>query len=163
MFQEDVNTTYARIRSRCAELAKEKESSSKATETEQIQLHAVDPNTSIHINIPSESPTEEVEVKAREIFETFPPGLQRALESGELAKVNDVLGKMSVEEAEEVVEKLGEGGMLSVEEGVIDGTTEEGREKLKGLEEKARAEKLAEEAAARNGGVEEIEVADVDD
>lgn len=74
--------------------------------------------------------------------------------------MNDVLGKMSVEEAEEVVEKLGEGGMLSVEEGVIDGTTEEGREKLKGLEEKARAEKIAEEAAARNGGV---EVADVDD
>ncbi|KAL8656295.1 MAG: hypothetical protein Q9226_002714 [Calogaya cf. arnoldii] len=163
VFQEDVNTTYARIRTRCAELAKEKESNSKATETEQIQLHAVDPNTSIHINIPSESPSEEVEVKAREIFETFPPGLQRALESGELAKVNEVLGKMSVEEAEEVVEKLGEGGMLSVEEGVIDGTTEEGREKLKGLEEKARAEKLAEEAAAQNGGVEEIEVADVDD
>ncbi|KAI4228451.1 MAG: hypothetical protein L6R36_001642 [Xanthoria steineri] len=160
LFQEDVNTTYARIRTRCAELAKEKESNSKATETEQIQLHAVDPNTSIHINIPSDSPTEEVEVKAREIFETFPPGLQRALESGELAKVNDVLGKMSVEEAEEVVEKLGEGGMLSVEEGVIDGTTEEGREKLKGLEEKARAEKVAEEAAARNGGV---EVVDVDD
>ena len=163
MFQEDVNTTYARIRSRCAELAKEKEGNAKTTETEQIQLHAVDPNTSIHINIPSTSPTEEVEVKAREIFETFPPGLQRALESGELAKVNDVLGKMSVEEAEEVVEKLGEGGMLSVEQGVIDGTTEEGREKLKGLEEKARAEKLAEEEAARNGRVEEIEVAGIDE
>ncbi|KAL8983474.1 MAG: hypothetical protein Q9205_002305 [Flavoplaca limonia] len=163
VFQEDVNSTYARIRSRCAELAEEKEGNGKTTETEQIQLHAVDPNTSIHINIPSTSPTEEVEVKAREIFETFPPGLQRALESGELAKVNDILGKMSVEEAEEVVEKLGEGGMLSVEQGVIDGTTEEGREKLKGLEEKARAEKLAEEEAARNGRVEEIEVADIDE
>lgn len=102
-------------------------------------------------------------MKAREIFDTFPPGLQRALESGELDKVNEVLGKMSVEEAEEVVEKLGEGGMLSVEEGVIDGTTEEGREKLKGLEEKAKAEKLAEEWAARNGGLDEVEVADVDD
>lgn len=163
VFQEDVNTTYARIRSRCAELAKEKERNAKTTETEQIQLHAVDPNTSIQINIPSTSPTEEVEVKAREIFETFPPGLQRALESGELAKVNDILGKMSVEEAEEVVEKLGESGMLSVEQGVIDGTTEEGREKLKGLEETARAEKLAEEEAARNGRVEEIDVADIDE
>ncbi|KAL8735189.1 MAG: hypothetical protein Q9166_001065 [cf. Caloplaca sp. 2 TL-2023] len=163
VFQEDVNTTYARIRSRCAEIAKEKESSPKATETEQIQLHAVDPNTSIHINIPSASPTEEVEVKAREIFETFPPGLQRALESGKLDKVNEVLGKMSVEEAEDVVEKLGEGGMLSVEEGVIDGTTEEGREKLKVLEEKARAEKLAGEVPARDGGVDEVEVADDDD
>ena len=70
---------------------------------------------------------------------------------------------MSVEEAEEVVEKLGDGGMLSVEEGVIDGTTEEGREKLKGLEEKARAEKAAEEEGARNGGGDEVEIADVDE
>lgn len=54
--------------------------------------------------------------------------------------MNEVLGKMSVSEAEEVVEQLGEGGMLSLEEGVIDGTTEEGRERLKGLEEKAREE-----------------------
>ncbi|KAL9029095.1 MAG: hypothetical protein Q9196_002623 [Gyalolechia fulgens] len=152
-FQDDVNDTYARIRTRIAEIAEERAANPKATETEQIQLHAVDPNTSIHINIPSASPTEEVEVKSREIFDTFPPGLQRALESGKLDKVNEVLGKMSVEEAEEVVEKLGEGGMLSVEEGVIDGTTEEGREKLKELEEKARAEKLAEEEAARNADV----------
>ncbi|KAL8638767.1 MAG: hypothetical protein Q9228_004110 [Teloschistes exilis] len=163
VFHDDVNSTYARIRTRCAELAKEKASNPKATETEQIQLHAVDPNTSIHINIPSASPTEEVEIRAREIFETFPPGLQRALESGALDRVNEVLGKMSVEEAEEVVEKLGDGGMLSVEEGVIDGTTEEGREKLKGLEEKARAEKLAAEAAGDEQVSKEIDVADVDD
>lgn len=64
---------------------------------------------------------------------------------------------MSVEEAEEVVEKLGEGGMLSLEEGVIDGTTEEGREKLRGLEEKAR-----EENAQAERRVEEVEVADPD-
>ncbi|KAL8941713.1 MAG: hypothetical protein Q9216_002086 [Gyalolechia sp. 2 TL-2023] len=160
VFLDDVNDTYARIRTRTAEIAKERAANPKATETEQIQLHSVDPNTSIHINIPSASPTEEVEVKAREIFDTFPPGLQRALESGELDKVNEVLGKMSVEEAEEVVEKLGDGGMLSVEEGVIDGTTEEGREKLKGLEEKARVEKLAEEEAARSGGGDGVEIAD---
>lgn len=44
----------------------------------------------------------------RSIFESFPPGLQRALESGSLDEVNKVLAKMSVEEAEEVVEQLGE-------------------------------------------------------
>ena len=48
---------------------------------------------------------------------------------------------MSVEEAEEVVEQLGEGGMLSLEQGVIDGTTEEGREKLKELEMEAEWDK----------------------
>jgi hypothetical protein len=51
--------------------------------------------------------------EARGIFESFPPGLQRALESGSLEEVNKVLGKMSVEEAEEIVQKLGEVHPLS--------------------------------------------------
>lgn len=42
-----------------------------------------------------------------------------------------------MEEAEEVVEKLGGGGMLSLEREVIDGTTEEGRERLAELEREA--------------------------
>lgn len=41
---------------------------------------------------------------------------------------------MSVEEAEEVVQKLGEGGMLSVEQGVIDATTEEGQRTFEEIE-----------------------------
>lgn len=73
--------------------------------------------------------------EARRIFEAFPPGLQRALETGTLDEVNKVLGKMSVGEAEEVVEQLGMGGMLSIEEGVIDATTEEGKAKVKEIEQ----------------------------
>ena len=72
------------------------------------------------------------------IFETFPPGLQRALETGKLDEINKVLAKMSVEEAEEVVEKLGEGGMLSVEQGVIDATTEEGQRTFEEIERSRR-------------------------
>lgn len=84
---------------------------------------------------------------------------------------------MSVSEAEEVVEQLGEGGMLSLEEGVIDPTTEEGRERLKELEREARGEKeIGEpggvveeeeeeegaEAGLKQGKADEVEVADVD-
>ena len=84
---------------------------------------------------------------------------------------------MSVSEAEEVVEQLGEGGMLSLEEGVIDSTTEEGRERLKELEREAREEKeigepggVEEEAEAElkqldveeKGEANEVQVADVD-
>ena len=54
------------------------------------------------------SSRERKEIKARELFDAFPPGLQRALESGSLDEVNKVLGKMSVEEAEEIVGQLGE-------------------------------------------------------
>ena len=83
------------------------------------------------------------------MFESFPPGLQRALESGSLDDVNKVLAKMSVEEAEDVVQKMGEGGMLSLEEGVIDATTEEGRKKMEEIEKTHKMpdqlEKVAEE------------------
>ena len=49
--------------------------------------------------------------------------------------MNKVLAKMSVEEAEEIVEKLGAGGMISVREGIIDSTVEEGRRTLREIEQ----------------------------
>lgn len=70
-------------------------------------------------------------------------------ESRSLDEVNKVLGKMSVEEAEEVVGQLGEGGMLSLEEQIIDATTEEGQKALKEFEEQERA------AAAENAKLSE--------
>lgn len=151
VFLDDVNSTYERIKSRMAELATEPADPSTGA-TEQIQLHAVEPGTQININIPQPGSLDPIEIKAREIFDQFPPGLQRALESGQLDKVNEVLGKMSVEEAEEVVEKLGEGGMLSLERGVIDGTTEEGRERLAELERQSHERG---EAEGEPGEVEE--------
>jgi cell division cycle protein 37 len=142
VFNKDVAETYARIKNRASELKKEEEENEKGVE--QIQLHAVEPGTEIHINVPQPGSTEEIEIEARKIFESFPPGLQRALESGKLDKVNEVLGKMSVSEAEEVVELLGQGGMLSLQEGVIDATNEEGQQKLKQIEEEERLRKKAE-------------------
>lgn len=145
VFLDDVNSTYERIANRAAELATKPADSSTGA-TEQIQLHAVDPGTQININIPQPGSSDPIEIKARDIFDQFPPGLQRALESGQLDKVNEVLGKMSVEEAEEVVEKLGDGGMLSLERGVIDGTTEQGRQRLAELERESheKAERVEE-------------------
>lgn len=54
--------------------------------------------------------------------------------------------------------------MLSLEQGVIDGTTEEGREKLKELEEQAAREKEegADQKAQAGKAVEDIGVADPD-
>jgi cell division cycle protein 37 len=136
VFLDDVNTTYARLRDRAVEMAKEEAEDAENAGVEQIQLHAVNPGQKINISIPDPNDPEDVE--ARRIFESFPPGLQRALESGELDEVNKVLGRMSVEEAEEVVEKLGDGGMLSMEEGVIDATTEEGKRRVEEIEKEAK-------------------------
>ena len=148
VFNKDVAETYARIKTRSAELKKEEAENEEKGGVEQIQLHAVEPGTEIHINVPQPNSEEQIEIEARKIFESFPPGLQRALESGKLDDVNKVLGKMSVEEAEEVVEKLGDAGMLSMQEGVIDATNEEGQAKLRQIEEdeKERVKKEREES-----------------
>ncbi|KAI9795636.1 MAG: hsp90 co-chaperone Cdc37 [Candelina submexicana] len=147
VFLDDVKDTYAKIRTRGAEIAKERaeEEAEGSKGVEQIQLHAVEPGTSINIVIPNPDSTEEVERTARQTFESFPPGLQRALESGSLDEVNKVLGKMSVEEAEEVVGQLGENGMLSLEEQIIDATTEEGQAAVKEIEAREKEKRKKEE------------------
>lgn len=47
---------------------------------------------------------------------------------------------MSVDEAEEVVEKLGQSGILTLEEGILDATTEEGKKRLEEIEAENRRE-----------------------
>lgn len=155
LFMDDVNSTYVRIRARCRELSEQRKRDEAEGNggVEQIQLHAVDPNTKINIVVPSADAQEEDAKEARRVFDSFPPGLQRALESGSLDRVNEVLGKMSVDEAEEVVAQLGEGGMLSLEEGVIDATTDEGRKQMEEIE---RTGKMPGETGAEQGRVEEV-------
>jgi cell division cycle protein 37 len=110
VFFDDVQSTFQRIRVRAKEIEKQRaqEEADGTGGVEQIQLHAVDPGTTINIKIPPETSEDPEEAQARTLFNAFPPGLQRALESGSLDEVNKVLGKMSVEEAEEVVGQLGE-------------------------------------------------------
>ena len=139
VFNKDLTETYGRIKTRAAELKKEE--ANDPAGVEQIQLHAVEPGTEIHINVPEPNSEDAVEQQAREIFDRFQTGLQRALESGSLDEVNLVLGKMSVDEAEEIVDLLGQGGMLSLQEGVIDATNEEGQKRLKELEAEERRRK----------------------
>jgi cell division cycle protein 37 len=112
VFFDDVQSTFARIKVRARELEKQRaqEEADGSGGVEQIQLHAVDPGTVINIKIPPKTSEDPAEIEARKLFDAFPPGLQRALESGGLDEVNKVLGKMSVEEAEEIVGQLGEVG-----------------------------------------------------
>ncbi|KAL4887135.1 Cdc37 N terminal kinase binding-domain-containing protein [Aspergillus karnatakaensis] len=157
LFRNDVNETYNKIKTRAAELAKDSSASNDPAGVEQIQLHAVDPNTKITINIPQSGSSEPIEIEARKIFESFSRDLQQALSSESLDKVNKVLGKMSVEEAEDVVEKLGESGMLSLEQGIVDATTEEGRKKLEEIEAEGKKGKQAEEVGEPGGDITELD------
>ncbi|PWY87743.1 essential Hsp90p co-chaperone [Aspergillus heteromorphus CBS 117.55] len=159
LFRNDVNQTYNKIKTRAAEIAKDSSASNDPAGVEQIQLHAVDPNTKITINLPSAESSEPIEIEARKIYDSFSKDLQKALASESLDEVNKVLGKMSVEEAEDVVEKLGESGMLSLEEGIVDATTEEGRKKLEEIEAENKREREAalEEVGEPGGDVTELD------
>lgn len=140
LFRNDINQTYNRIKTRAAELSKES-SGNESAGVEQIQLHAVDPNTKITINIPQEQSEDPSDVESRKIFSSFSQDLQNALKSESLDEVNKVLGNMRIEEAEDVVEKLGQGNMLSLEEGIVDATTEEGKKRLEEIEAEGKMEK----------------------
>ncbi|KFY87181.1 hypothetical protein V500_07109 [Pseudogymnoascus sp. VKM F-4518 (FW-2643)] len=155
VFTDDVKDTYLRIHKRAKEILKEREKEEEAGGVEQIQLHAVEPGTEIKIFVPPKELLEsadEEERRSREIFEAFPPGLQRALESASLDEVNKVLGKMSVDEAEEVVGQLSEGGMLSLGEQIIDTTTAEGQAELKRLEDEEKESKEEREKLDKYAG-----------
>ncbi|KAI0382972.1 hypothetical protein F5Y04DRAFT_36399 [Hypomontagnella monticulosa] len=146
VFYKDVQDTYYRIKNRAAEINAQREAEGASGEgVEQIQLHAVEPGTEIKIKIPPEQSENDDEKRGREIYNGFSPDMQKALASGSLDKVNEVLGKMKVDDAEEVVGLLSEAGILSLEEQIIDATTEEGQKHLKEIEEQAALESYADD------------------
>ena len=126
MFKEDLERTYGRIEIRTQEIIKE-----EAEDREQIQLVAQDPNMEIAFNLPDGPPPADLRLEGEgaedmdieqvraflerkwEIFENFDDEFKKALTTQKLDVVNKVLGKMKVAQAEEIVELLQEGGMLS--------------------------------------------------
>lgn len=140
VFFKDVQDTYNKIRTRVKEIKLQQEQQGGQEGVEQIQLHAVEEGTVINIRIPKEGSEDPAEKAGREIFESFKPEMKKALETGNLDEVNKVLGRMKVEEAEEVVGKLGEAGILSLEEEIIDATTEEGKQRIEKMKEEAQKE-----------------------
>lgn len=138
VFQNDVNDTYARIEKRVAEIKTE-----NSVDRETIQLVAEDPSTEIGFNIPDGPPPENLVLEGEgtenldveevkkflqlkwELYESFPDTLKKAMQTESLVEVNKVLEKMSVEDAEEIVQKMQDGGMLRFSEsGVRDMTGE---------------------------------------
>ncbi|KAL7817060.1 hypothetical protein V8C26DRAFT_399150 [Trichoderma gracile] len=107
VFYKDVQDTYMRIKNRSLEIIAER-AKEPAEGVEQIQLHAMEPGTTINITIPPADSDDPDVMAARKIYDSFDPEMKDALESGSLDEVNKVLGKMKVEEAEELVAKFGE-------------------------------------------------------
>jgi len=134
VFIDDVEKTYAHL---CGRVEKSKEEEALAGGKEQIQLVPESPDQTISFNVPSGPPPENIvlegpgtegmdieEVRKAlqfrwEVFSSFPENLRKALESGSLDSVNQVLADMEVEEAEGVVQNLDMAGILNFAEGGI--------------------------------------------
>lgn len=107
VFYKDVQETYMRIKNRSLEIIAER-AKEPAEGVEQIQLHAVEPGTTIQIKVPSADSDDADIQAARTIYDSFDPDMKKALESGELDEVNKVLGNMKIDDAEELVGLFGE-------------------------------------------------------
>jgi cell division cycle protein 37 len=127
IFSKDVEDTYAHIKRRVEATREEMQ----ASEKEQVQLVASDPTMSITFSVPEGPPPEELvldesmkdfniedvrtALQARwDIFQAFSPKLRQALKENSLDKVNKVLAKMEVPEAEEIVRLLSSSGIMDV-------------------------------------------------
>ncbi|KAH7107929.1 hsp90-like protein [Auriculariales sp. MPI-PUGE-AT-0066] len=143
LFKQDFENTYEHVKKRAAIVRAEEEQIREKGGKETIQLVASDENSTITFSVPDGPPPANLQLEGEgmedldieevrkalqmrwDIFCTFSDKLQKALKSGNLEKVNKVLGDMSVEEAEGVVESLQMGGILSfADEGRIHDTTQ---------------------------------------
>ncbi|KAG8829003.1 hsp90 co-chaperone Cdc37 [Serendipita sp. 399] len=130
VFFKDVEDTYNHLKRRVEATRDEMASAGK----EQVQLVASDSSMSISFSVPDGPPppnlTLDEELKDLDIeqvrqalqtrwdvFQSFPKNLQDALKANSLDKVNKVLAKMEVPDAEEVVRLLSHTGIMDVADG----------------------------------------------
>lgn len=136
VFVKDVEDTYNHLESR-VKAAKEEEAQVLANGAEQIQLVAENPGQKITFVIPEGPPPEDLRLEGPgteeldiedvrkalqmrwDVFNGFPPAMKEALIAQDLDKVNEVLGKMHVDDAEKIVGLLDSAGILSFAEGGI--------------------------------------------
>ena len=137
VFEKDVQDTFAHLVER-VRISKAEEA---AAGGEQIQLVAENPGTSISFNVPEGPPPEKLELEGPgfenvdiedvrkalqmrwDVFQSFSPEMQTALQSQSLDEVNKVLGAMKVLDAEELVKMLDMAGILNFgEHGIRDET-----------------------------------------
>lgn len=112
--RKDAEFTSNHIITRCEVIKSEQSAEGEEEGVEQIQLHAVDPETEILVHVP------EQDSPGWAIYQQFGQDMKKAIETKKLDEINKVLANMSVEEAEELVQKFDECGVLSVEPKIYD-------------------------------------------
>lgn len=135
VFMKDVDDTYNHIVTRVKINKEEEEALGQGAE--QIQLVPENPDAEISFIVPDGPPPENITLEGPgtegmkvedvknalqmqwDVFEGFEENMKAALKSQKLEAVNKVLGSMTVEEAERVVQLLQISGILSFSENGI--------------------------------------------
>lgn len=135
VFMKDVDDTYNHIVTRVKINKEEEEALGQGAE--QIQLVPENPDAEISFIVPDGPPPENIKLEGPgtegmnvedvkkalqmqwDVFEGFEEDMKVALKSQKLEAVNKVLGSMTVEEAERVVQLLQISGILSFSENGI--------------------------------------------
>lgn len=130
-FLKDVQQTVEHIKKRCKIIEEERSDTLEQGGAEQIQLHAVDPDTEISIRVPEKGD------EGYEIYEQFSPELKKAIDSKSLDEINKYLGDLSIEDAENLIGQFDQCGVLMIEEKIYD--AEQWQAKKQELEQNSSA------------------------
>lgn len=112
-YEQECTRMVEHVKTRCKIIKEEQEQERGGEEeeelVEQIQLRSVDPNSELVVTVPNEG-TEEYKV-----YEGLPEKMKAALSTGSLDEVNKVFATLPVEEAEDLLEKFNECGVIGVQ------------------------------------------------
>lgn len=116
LFMKDVQDTYARLLERVNVLRQNQEDEERAEREEmEAKLSAAQrPDGTYAFPSPPEDAPEE-EKKRVEVFNTLEPEFQRALMLSDVDEINAYLSKIGTEEAEKVVKRCNEVGLIQLE------------------------------------------------
>lgn len=114
-YEQECHRMIEHVKNRCEIIKKEQEEEQAHGEgeydegVEQIQLRSVDPNSELIVNVPAKG------TKEYEIYEKLPEKMKQALGTGSLDEVNKVFATIPIDEAEELLERFNECGVIGIQ------------------------------------------------
>lgn len=137
-FEKEVETKHAHVQKRAIVMKQEQNDQDEMVES--IQLRSMDPDSKLVISLPDFDSQDPTEQQRSALFNDIPKDLRDALLTGQLDAVNEVLGKMSVEEGERMLEIFNAGGFLGIQQ--LFENSEEFEAYKKELEKEGKVEQM---------------------
>lgn len=112
-FDQEYNRMCEHIKNRCEIIKSEEDQNDQdegeGEQIEQIQLRSVNPDSELVVTIPNKG------TKEYEIYEKLPVKMKDALNTGSLDEVNKVFATIPIDQAEELLEKFNECGVIGIQ------------------------------------------------